>query len=38
MILNKATVLFSDDKFDITKDVINGMNNRYNKQQPKAEK
>ncbi|MBO4812202.1 MAG: OmpH family outer membrane protein [Prevotella sp.] len=38
MILNKATVLFSDEKFDITKDVINGMNNRYNKQQPKAEK
>lgn len=38
MILNKATVLFSDDKFDITQDVINGLNSRYNKQQPKSEK
>ena len=31
LILNKATVLFSDQKFDITQDVINGLNNRYKK-------
>ena len=31
IILNKATVLLSDKKFDITQDVINGMNERYNK-------
>ena len=31
MILNKATVLYSDQKYDITQDVINGLNNRYTK-------
>ena len=31
MILNKATVLFSDSKYDITQDVINGLNNRFKK-------
>lgn len=31
MILNKATVLFSDKKYDITQDVINGLNKRYKK-------
>ena len=29
LILNKATVLYSDQKYDITQDVINGLNNRY---------
>ena len=31
LILNKATVLYGDKKYDITLDVINGMNNRYKK-------
>ena len=31
MILNKATVLYGDNKYDITQDVINGMNARYKK-------
>ncbi|MBQ9357499.1 MAG: OmpH family outer membrane protein [Prevotella sp.] len=31
IILNKATVLMSDQKYDITQDVINGLNERYNK-------
>ena len=31
MILNKATVLYGDTKYDITQDVINGMNARYKK-------
>jgi len=31
MILNKATVLYGDKKYDITQDVINGMNARYKK-------
>lgn len=31
IILNKATVLLSDKKYDITQDVINGMNQRYKK-------
>ena len=31
LILNKATVLFSDQKYDITQDVINGLNTRYKK-------
>lgn len=31
MILNKATVLHADKKYDITQDVINGLNQRYNK-------
>lgn len=31
IILNKATVLLSDQQFDITQDVINGLNERYKK-------
>lgn len=31
IILNKATVLLSDKKYDITQDVINGLNERYKK-------
>ena len=31
MILNKATVLYSDKKYDITQDVIYGLNARYKK-------
>ena len=31
MILNKATVLYGDKQYDITQDVINGMNARYKK-------
>jgi outer membrane protein len=31
IILNKATVLLSGQQFDITQDVINGLNERYNK-------
>ena len=31
MILNKATVLHAASKYDITQDVINGLNNRYKK-------
>ena len=31
IILNKATVLHAADKYDITQDVINGLNNRYKK-------
>ena len=31
MILNKATVLYGDKKYDITQEVINGMNARYKK-------
>ena len=38
MILNKATVLYGDDKYDITQDVINGMNARYKKEEVKSEK
>ena len=38
MILNKATVLYGDNKYDITQDVINGMNARYKKDEVKTEK
>ena len=37
MILNKATVLYGDNKYDITQDVINGMNARYKKEEVKTE-
>lgn len=37
IILNKAMILHSDQKFDITQDVINGMNNRYKKQSAKKD-
>ena len=37
MILNKATVLYGDKKYDITQDVINGMNARYKKEEVKSE-
>ena len=38
MILNKATVLYSDKKYDITQDVINGMNARFKKVEAKSDK
>lgn len=31
MIVNKAAVLYADKKYDITQDVINGLNKRYKK-------
>jgi len=31
MIVNKAAVLYADKRFDITSDVVNGMNRRYKK-------
>lgn len=31
MIINKSAILYSDKKYDITQDVINGLNKRYNK-------
>ena len=31
MIVNKAAVLYADKRFDITTDVVNGMNRRYKK-------
>jgi outer membrane protein len=31
MIVNKSAILFADKKFDITQDVINGLNKRYKK-------
>ena len=31
MIVNKAAVLYADQRFDITAEVVNGMNKRYNK-------
>ena len=31
MIVNKAAVLFADKRFDITDEVVNGMNKRYKK-------
>ena len=37
MIVNKAAVLFADSKYDITQDVINGMNKRYKKESAKKE-
>lgn len=33
MILNSATLLHRNPKFDVTHDVANGMNNRYKKQE-----
>ena len=39
MILNSATLLHRNPKYDVTHDVANGMNNRYKKQEAaKAEK
>ena len=32
MIVNNAAVLFADKRFDITADVVNGMNRRYKKE------
>lgn len=32
MIVNKAAVLFADKRFDITTEVVNGMNKRYKKE------
>ena len=37
MIVNKAAVLFADQKYDITQDVINGLNKRHKKDGAKAE-
>ena len=37
LILNKAAILHSSKKFDITEDVINGMNRRYKKDAAKAD-
>jgi len=37
MIVNKAAVLFADKKYDITQDVINGMNKLYKKEAAKAD-
>ena len=31
MIVNKSAILFADKKYDITQDVINGLNKRYKK-------
>jgi outer membrane protein len=31
MILNKATIIHASEKYDITQDVINGLNARYKK-------
>ena len=31
MIVNKGAILLADDKYDITQDVINGLNKRYKK-------
>jgi outer membrane protein len=32
MIVNKAAVLYADNRFDITSDVVKGMNRRYKKE------
>lgn len=37
LILNKAAILHSSKKFDITDDVVNGMNHRYKKDAAKAD-
>ena len=37
MIVNKAAVLYADKRFDITADVVNGMNKRYKKDAAPAE-
>ena len=38
LILNKAAILHASSKWDITQDVINGMNKRYKKTAPATEK
>lgn len=37
MIVNKAAVLYADQRFDITDDVVNGMNKRYKKDEAPAD-
>lgn len=37
LILNKAAILHSSKKFDITDDVVNGMNHRYKKDAAKVD-
>jgi outer membrane protein len=37
MIVNKSAVLFADKKYDITQDVINGLNKRYRKAAAKSD-
>ena len=37
MIVNKAAVLYADKRFDITTDVVNGMNKRYKKDAKSAD-
>ncbi len=37
MILNKSAILFAGKQFDITQDVINGLNKRYKKSAAKKE-
>lgn len=38
IILNKGSILFAGKQFDITQDVINGLNKRYNKSSKKDSK
>lgn len=38
MIINKSAILYSDKKYDITQEVINGLNKRYKKQANKENK
>lgn len=38
MIINKAAVLYADHRYDITTDVVNGMNKRYKKNTAEAAK
>ena len=38
LILNKAAILHASSKWDITQDVINGMNKRYKKTAPATDK
>ncbi len=37
MIVNKSAILFADKKYDITQDVINGLNKRYKKSSKAAD-
>lgn len=37
MIINKSAILYAGKKFDITQDVINGLNKRYKKSSNKTE-
>ena len=37
MIVNKAAVLYADKRFDITTEVVNGMNKRYKKDAKSAD-